>query len=108
MKIKREELVIEIDNARFIFAKPTYQERFKIADLINGEDTTNLDWMKFVLSRLRRVEGVEFDDGSRLDASNVLELPESVVDQVISEYATQLFKALGISGDPEKNVSEAA
>lgn len=101
MKIKKipSEIVVEVEDARFIFQKPTALDVFEL------ETSNPRKNVEYLLGRLKRIEGIEFEDGSKLEASHAVDLPFSVLMQVVKKYATELGEIVGTSKKKETETS---
>ena len=102
MKLARS-LVVKIEDAEFEFEKPKGNER--IGKL------SKPDLITFVFSKLKKVTGLQEEDGSdvKVEALRTLELPDDYVEKILAGFIKEYLILIGVKEVPEeKKSSETA
>jgi len=94
MRLSKDQLVVSVEDAKFFFDIPSRKKFFEAASANSYEE--------LVASTLRRVEGVEDEDGKAVDGVQVLELPVHIFKKLYAGWIAEITKLLGVSSEAEQ------
>ena len=99
MKIKRipEEIMVQVDDARFVFDKPC------ALDFLELDDPSVKVRIKTMAKRLKRIEGATFEDGANVPNEAFIDFPLSVIVKVVNLYAEELAKIYEVESAQKKS-----
>lgn len=108
MKLSRElpELVVEVEDAKFFFEQPAYRDYLEIT---MAESKPIAEQHKEIFAKLRRVEGVEMEDGAAATADDIRQFQLSTKQalDIIRGYWAAWRKAMGVEADAKNDETKS-
>jgi hypothetical protein len=97
MKLRKDSLIVALEDAKFYFDIPSRKKFYEMA-------ATN-SYEELCAATLARVEGLEDEDGQKIEDVKVFDLPVHIWKKIFNAWVAEMTKLLGVSSEAEqKNV----
>lgn len=103
-----EEIVIEAQGGKFYFEPVSWLDLFELGTQFETESASSMEAFRkqcqYVFSRLKRVEDVEYVDGSQVKELQLTQCPQDLAMEIVTSYFQEISRAFPKTAEAgEKN-----